>query len=184
MPCPVSSVRVASGFVYWLAAPSPVMSAPGGISWDRHTRRLGGPGSPAGIRRPHPSNFAHPPTSCGTFCLGPTAPLSTYYYNDSTIAQQYIVRKRVGPMGPVPAAATAGASSGGGEGRGGGGGGGGPEPEPVTNGSGQGGGLGALLRGRTKQAEPAAVGANTRTRRSTAPPPPPRKKKKRSGRRR
>ena len=36
------------------------------------------------------SNFAHPPTSCGSFCLGPTAPLSSYYYNDTTIAQQYI----------------------------------------------------------------------------------------------
>jgi len=118
--------------------------------------------------------------------IGFPAGLIVYWIttNAWTIAQQYIVRKRVGPMGPVPAAATAGASSGGGEGRGGGGGGGGPEPEPVTNGSGQGGGLGALLRGRTKQAEPAAVGANTRTRRSTAPPPPPRKKKKRSGRRR
>jgi YidC/Oxa1 family membrane protein insertase len=98
-----------------------------------------------------------------------------------TIVQQYIVKKRIGPV--VPATATA-AGSRGGE-AGGGGGGGGPGPEPAPNGSGAGGGLGALLRGRLKPSEePAAVGASTRPRRSGPPPPPPRKKKKRSGRRR
>jgi len=35
------------------------------------------------------SNYAHPPTSCSRFCLGPTAPLSGYYYNDTSTASQY-----------------------------------------------------------------------------------------------
>jgi spore germination protein YaaH len=35
------------------------------------------------------SNYARPPTSCSSFCLGPTAPLSGYYYNDTSIASQY-----------------------------------------------------------------------------------------------
>jgi len=35
------------------------------------------------------SNYAHPPTSCTSFCLGPTAPLSGYYYNDTSTASQY-----------------------------------------------------------------------------------------------
>jgi spore germination protein YaaH len=35
------------------------------------------------------SNYARPPTSCTSFCLGPTAPLSGYYYNDTTTAAQY-----------------------------------------------------------------------------------------------
>jgi YidC/Oxa1 family membrane protein insertase len=116
--------------------------------------------------------------------IGFPAGLIVYWIttNTWTIGQQYVIRRRIGPPGVVPTPATAEAGAGGGDGRGGGG--GGPEPEPVTNGSGQGGGLGALLRGRTKQAEPAAVGSSTRSRRSSAPPPPPRKKKKRSGRRR
>jgi YidC/Oxa1 family membrane protein insertase len=88
-----------------------------------------------------------------------------------TILQQYIVRKRVGPLGPPAGSQTA-------DGEGGGGLDGGP------NGSGAGGGLGGLLRGRLKPAEePAGVGAGSRGR-AAAPPPPPRKKKKRSGRRR
>ena len=36
------------------------------------------------------SNYTHPPTSCAQFCLGPTAPLTSYYYNDTTTASQYI----------------------------------------------------------------------------------------------
>ncbi|HVH63538.1 MAG TPA: glycosyl hydrolase family 18 protein, partial [Candidatus Dormibacteraeota bacterium] len=36
------------------------------------------------------SNYGRSPTSCGSFCLGPTAPLSAYYYNDSSTAQDYI----------------------------------------------------------------------------------------------
>src|SRR5579859_5304426 len=35
------------------------------------------------------SNYSRPPTSCSSFCLGPTAPLTGYYYNDTTTAQQY-----------------------------------------------------------------------------------------------
>jgi len=35
------------------------------------------------------SNYYRPPASCSSFCLGPTAPLSGYYYNDSTIAGWY-----------------------------------------------------------------------------------------------
>lgn len=36
------------------------------------------------------SNYHHPPTNCASFCLGPTAPLSGYYYNDTSTAQQYL----------------------------------------------------------------------------------------------
>ena len=36
------------------------------------------------------SNYGRAPTSCSSFCLGPTAPLAGYYYNDTTTAQQYI----------------------------------------------------------------------------------------------
>jgi len=35
------------------------------------------------------SNYARPPTNCTSFCLGPTAPLAGYYYNDSSTASQY-----------------------------------------------------------------------------------------------
>jgi spore germination protein YaaH len=35
------------------------------------------------------SNYTRPPTSCSSFCLGPTAPLTGYYYNDASTAQQY-----------------------------------------------------------------------------------------------
>ncbi len=107
--------------------------------------------------------------------------------NSWTILQQYVVRKRLGPLGP-PATATASDDD---AARG-------PSsrakapPEPAGNGAGSGGGLSGLLRGRLKPAEePAAVGSSGGTRggsRSSArggpPPPPPRKKKKRSGRRR
>jgi YidC/Oxa1 family membrane protein insertase len=99
--------------------------------------------------------------------------------NSWTMAQQYFVRKRIGPITP-PATATppsSGSGGGGSGGRGGGDDGGGP------NGSGS-GGLAGMLRGRLKQAEaPAAVGSGSRSR-GGPPPPPPRKKKKRSGRRR
>jgi YidC/Oxa1 family membrane protein insertase len=93
--------------------------------------------------------------------------------NGWTIVQQYIVRQRLGHLGPAPvvdgAAAGAGRSVATADADGG-------------NGAATGGGLAALLRGRPKE-EPAAVGAGSRQR-TTAPPPPPRKKKKRSGRRR
>jgi spore germination protein YaaH len=35
------------------------------------------------------SNYPRPPTNCSRFCLGPTAPLSSYYYNDTNTAVQY-----------------------------------------------------------------------------------------------
>jgi YidC/Oxa1 family membrane protein insertase len=98
--------------------------------------------------------------------------------NSWTILQQYFVRKRLGPMTPVP---PAGGSTPDGSGSGGGGSSGG-QPGPGANGAS--GGLAGMLRGRIKQAaEPAAVGSATRERRGP-PPPSPRKKKKRSGRRR
>jgi YidC/Oxa1 family membrane protein insertase len=106
--------------------------------------------------------------------LGFPAGLIVYWITTNvwTIGQQYVIKKRIGPVGPP---ATPPASGGG---PGGGGDGAGP------NGSGA-SGLGGLLRGRPKPAEqPAAVGAGSTRRRSAPPPPPPRKKKKRSGRRR
>jgi YidC/Oxa1 family membrane protein insertase len=109
--------------------------------------------------------------------------------NSWTILQQYIVKKRIGPMAPLPA--TTGGTGGGGGGPGSGGGGpggrGGGGSDDGTNGSG-GGGLGGLLRGRVKTEEPAAAAVGNRQGgnrgRGAPPPPPPRKKKKRSGRRR
>lgn len=35
------------------------------------------------------SNYARAPLNCTSFCLGPTAPYTGYYYNDWTTAQQY-----------------------------------------------------------------------------------------------
>ena len=35
------------------------------------------------------SNYSRGPTYCSTFCLGPTAPLAGYYYNDSTTVSEY-----------------------------------------------------------------------------------------------
>ncbi len=97
--------------------------------------------------------------------------------NTWTIGQQYVVKKRIGPMGPAAAAATTGGSapprSGGSDGGG-----------SAGSGDSNGGGLAGLLRGRGKPTEDREpVGAGSRTR-ASAPPPPPRKKKKRSGRRR
>jgi YidC/Oxa1 family membrane protein insertase len=91
-----------------------------------------------------------------------------------TISQQYVVKRRIGPVRP--------ATPGGSPPAGGGSGGGGP-PKSGPNGSGgSGGGLAGLIR-KPKEPEaakqPVATGA-----RGAAPPKPPRKKKKRSGRRR
>jgi len=112
--------------------------------------------------------------------------------NTWTIGQQYVIRKRLGPVVPPPVAPGAGASDGGGDA--------GKrapaKPPPAAkagakadagNGDGassSGGGLAGLLRNRGKGSdEPAAVATKSRTR-EAPPPPPPRKKKKRSGRRR
>jgi spore germination protein YaaH len=35
------------------------------------------------------SNYKRPPLSCSSFCLGPTAPVAGYYYNDTGTASQY-----------------------------------------------------------------------------------------------
>jgi len=35
------------------------------------------------------SNYRRAPLNCSSFCLGPTAPLTGYYYNDTTTAAQY-----------------------------------------------------------------------------------------------
>jgi spore germination protein YaaH len=35
------------------------------------------------------SNYLRSPLSCSSFCLGPTAPLTGYYYNDTSTASQY-----------------------------------------------------------------------------------------------
>jgi spore germination protein YaaH len=36
------------------------------------------------------SNYARAPLSCSSFCLGPTAPLTGYYYNDTSTMSQYL----------------------------------------------------------------------------------------------
>jgi spore germination protein YaaH len=36
------------------------------------------------------SNYSHTPPGCTSFCLGPTAPLTGYFWNDTTTASQYI----------------------------------------------------------------------------------------------
>jgi spore germination protein YaaH len=36
------------------------------------------------------SNYRRAPASCSSFCLGPTAPLTAYYYNDSDVTSQYV----------------------------------------------------------------------------------------------
>jgi spore germination protein YaaH len=36
------------------------------------------------------SNYARSPVSCPRFCLGPTSPLTAYYYNDSKVTSQYV----------------------------------------------------------------------------------------------
>ncbi|MBV8953282.1 MAG: membrane protein insertase YidC [Solirubrobacterales bacterium] len=97
--------------------------------------------------------------------------------NAWTILQQYVIKKRIGPMAPAPATAAVAAGSGNGRD---GGGRDGRESAPAAS---TGGGLGGLLRGRVKTEEPAPVAAGSRSR-AGRPPPPPRKKKKRSGRRR
>jgi YidC/Oxa1 family membrane protein insertase len=100
--------------------------------------------------------------------------------NAWTMLQQYVIRRRIGPITPITAdagAATGGAGAGDGK----------AGAPAGANGDG-GGGLGGLLRGLAKPAsaekEPTAVGAGSRQRRDAPPPRPPRKKKKRSGRRR
>jgi YidC/Oxa1 family membrane protein insertase len=101
--------------------------------------------------------------------------------NAWTMGQQYVIRRRIGPVTPVTAGTTpeATASTAGSDGRG--------KTATAANGAAA-GGLSGLLRGRSRppedKKEPATVAGSTRSRRDAPPPPPPRKKKKRSGRRR
>ncbi len=108
--------------------------------------------------------------------------------NTWTMGQQYVIKRRLGPVTPV--AAAVGGDGGGGSGGGGSGGRGRPKAttETATEANGangaSSGGLSGLLRGRSKQEDSPPVSAGNRSRGAAPPPPPPRKKKKRSGRRR
>jgi YidC/Oxa1 family membrane protein insertase len=105
--------------------------------------------------------------------------------NTWTMCQQYIIRKRIGPVRAASAVAGAAGAAGAtsvvpttrsGPRNGA------AKPAPNGSGSGSGGGLGALIRSKVKPAEeptPVATGG-----RGGPPPKSPRKKKKRSGRRR
>jgi YidC/Oxa1 family membrane protein insertase len=117
--------------------------------------------------------------------IGMPAGVMVYWITTNiwTIGQQYVVRKRLGPMTPITAT---------GDGKGGpptpppGGGppgGGGQDGRNGSDGGG-GGGLGSMIRDRLKPAEEREKVTTATPSRTAAPPPPPRKKKKRSGRRR
>jgi YidC/Oxa1 family membrane protein insertase len=98
--------------------------------------------------------------------------------NAWTMLQQYVIRRRVGPITPITSAAASGTGGSDVDGK--------ARAGPTTNGAGS-GGLSGLLRGRVKppeEKEPSGVAVGERGRRETPPPRPPRKKKKRSGRRR
>ncbi len=102
--------------------------------------------------------------------------------NTWTIGQQYIIRRRIGPVSTAPAALAAGAKTSAvstdksppkSDGNG----------KAETNGA-SAGGLSGLIRGRAKSDKDKEEATVTATPRATPPPRPPRKKKKRSGRRR
>jgi hypothetical protein len=38
------------------------------------------------------SNYSRAPASCSRFCLAPTAPHSSYYYNDTSVTSQYLAK--------------------------------------------------------------------------------------------
>src|SRR5437588_344900 len=95
--------------------------------------------------------------------------------NAWTMLQQYVIRRRIGPVVPLTATTGGGVAT---DGK--------ARSGPPTNGDGA-GGLSGLLRGLSKPPdtkEPTAVAASPRSRRESPPPRPPRKKEKRSGRRR
>jgi YidC/Oxa1 family membrane protein insertase len=99
-----------------------------------------------------------------------------------TMGQQYVIKRRIGPVTPAAAGAAAGAATSvvptgksppsKADGK--------RDGDVSTNGSGS-SGLGGLIKGRSKAKEEAPVVTQAR---SGPPPRPPRKKKKRSGRRR
>jgi YidC/Oxa1 family membrane protein insertase len=94
-----------------------------------------------------------------------------------TICQQYVVKRRIGPVRAATPGGSPPATGGGGPRTDGGG-----PPKSGPNGSGgSGGGLGAFIR---KPKEPVVEKQPVATGARSAPPKPPRKKKKRSGRRR
>jgi YidC/Oxa1 family membrane protein insertase len=94
-----------------------------------------------------------------------------------TICQQYVVKRRIGPLRPATAGGTPPPTGGGGPRSDGGG-----PPKSGPNGSGGlGGGLAGLIR---KPKVPEAEKQPVTTGGRGTPPKPPRKKKKRSGRRR
>ena len=104
--------------------------------------------------------------------------------NGWTMLQQYVIRRRIGPVVPLTTATPSGSARPPSDGK--------ASPQPASNGDGS-SGLSGLLRGRAKPEKPkqpkepkeaAPVAAASRARRETPPPRPPRKKKKRSGRRR
>jgi YidC/Oxa1 family membrane protein insertase len=112
-----------------------------------------------------------------------------------TVGQQYIVKRRLGPLRAATATAAVGGDAGNGTAAVAKPSGGRPKPpekakagEPVratkadgANGARSGGGLGSLIRKKEPEAEqPVATGARS----GGTPPRPPKKKKKRSGRRR
>jgi YidC/Oxa1 family membrane protein insertase len=105
--------------------------------------------------------------------------------NTWTMAQQFVLRRRIGGA-PPPAVAQGGPDLGNGGGAGPRGGGGrGGDSGGNGNGTGSSGGLAGLLRGsRARESDEPAVATGARPARTVAPPPSPRKKKKRSGRRR
>jgi YidC/Oxa1 family membrane protein insertase len=101
--------------------------------------------------------------------------------NTWTMGQQYIVRRRLGPIRAANAAAAAvvdsGGSGGSGRSRSGNG-----SPSPNGSNGAAGGGIRAMIEGMRKAPEESKVVAPRQT--GGRPPQPPRKKKKRSGRRR
>lgn len=131
------------------------------------------------------------------FIIGFPSGLLVYWITTNfwTVGQQYIVRRRIGPVRAAAAAAAAAKDGAGGDGAGDSSAGATPAPPrrpdrgakakatTEANGAASGGGLGALIRKATqteeKTKEPVGTGA-----RGGPPPRPPRKKKKRSGRRR
>ncbi len=132
-----------------------------------------------------------------TFILRFPAGLIVYWIttNTWTIAQQYIVRRTVGPIRP-PTPAVAGAGAGGGSSGGGGllasllGGVAGGGSKPAEGDAGGDGGDGGKTATATEKAKPKGSAGNGRAtaedgKPKAKPPPPPRKKRKqRSGRRR
>jgi YidC/Oxa1 family membrane protein insertase len=96
--------------------------------------------------------------------------------NTWTIGQQWVIRRRIGPVVPVATAALA-PSPVGSDGR---------RPAPNAEASGGDGGLPGSPQAKPELEEKqhTAVGSSPRARRKAPPPPPPRKKKQRSGRRR